>query len=389
MGTSTVRTRGSSAPPWLILAGAAAIFGMAVLWLVAIQGVVRAGRSGPSAPTAGSERFSYVQFGIAVDTVYTASAEAPQQRTEAFEAPHAASYGIVASLSPDGKHIAYNALPPETARPTPDSPADVWVAALDGSRGPTLVASGADLLVRPVWSPSGNTLVFRRSTPQPGIAGDFRLSEVDLVSLAVRDLVLSPGAALFPVGFGPGGGVLYYVRLEPAASDLFALDVGAVEPRFVARLADYLTRDWALSPQGSRLAYLALVLDGGTASSRALVLDLETRQVAPAGSGPGAEFSPVWSATGDELTVGRLTPGAAASGVARRSISDLPALPAPRKGFDVPLAWSSAGGRLAVRAFDGDSITNPGRSTLVLIDESGKRLKIADGEVTFLGWISH
>jgi len=47
----------------------------------------------------------------------------------------------------------------------------------------------------------------------------------------------------------------------------------------------------------------------------------------------------------------------------------------------------SVPGRLAVRAFDGDSITNPGRSTLVLIDEGGKRLKIADGEVTFLGWI--
>jgi len=169
-------------------------------------------------------------------------------------------------------------------------------------------------------------------------------------------------------------------------SDLFALDAGAVESRFVARLADYLTRDWALSPEGSRLAYLALVLDGGSASSRALVLDLETRQVAPAGSGPGDEFGPVWSATGDELTVGRLTPGAAASGVTRRATSDLPPLPPPRKGFDVPLAWSSAG-RLAVRAFDGDSITNPGRSTLVLIDEGGKRLKIADGEVTFLGWI--
>ena len=386
MGTSTIRTRSSSAPLWLVLASGVAILGMAVLWLVAIQGVVRAGRSGPSAATPGGERFAYVQFGIAVDTVYTASAEAPQKRTKVFEAPHAASYGIVASLSPDGKHIAYNALPAETARPTPDSPAEVWVATLDGSRGPTLVASGADLLVRPVWSPGGNTLVFRRSTPEPGSAGNFRLSEVDLVSLAVQDLAFSPGAALFPVGFGPGGGVLYYVRLEPEASDLFALDAGAVESRFVARLADYLTRDWALSPQGGRLAYLALVLDGGTASSRALVLDLETRQVAPAGSGPGAEFSPVWSATGDELTVGRLVPGVVASGVTRRAASDLPPLPAPRRGFDVPVAWSPAGW-LAVRAFDGDSITNPGRSTLVLIDEGGNRLKIADGEVTFLGWI--
>src|SRR3972149_1210494 len=188
MGTSTVRTRGSSPPLWLILAGGAAIFGMAVLWLVAIQGVVRAGRSGPSAATPAGDRFAYVQFGIAVDTVYTASAEAPQKRTKAFEASHAASYGIVASLSPDGKHIAYNALP-----------AEAWVATLDGSRGPTLVASGADLLVRPVWSPGGNTLVFRRSTPEPGSAGDFRLSAVDRVSLVVRDLALSPGAALLAV----------------------------------------------------------------------------------------------------------------------------------------------------------------------------------------------
>jgi hypothetical protein len=59
----------------------------------------------------------------------------------------------------------------------------------------------------------------------------------------------------------------------------------------------------------------------------------------------------------------------------------------PASGFDVPLAHDAAAGAYLVSAFENDSLTAPGRSTLTLVGPDGERKTVAEGEVTLVGWI--
>jgi hypothetical protein len=368
--------RAAFQPVALVLLLAAAVG----LWQVGFRGATEEPAAQPPLPD--EERFLFLEFGTSADAVVLASAADPRRRQALLTVPHAPEFGIVASLSPDRRSLAYTALPPDTSRPAADAPAGLWLAPLDGSAAPSLLAAGLDLLVRPVWSPTGDALVFRRSLTAADRAGEFSLHLVT-TSGEERHLVYSPDTALFPVAFSPDGASLYYVTLSTAGSDLHALDLRRGATERLARLAPDLTRDWALSPDGSRLAYLALDVTRAFVASRALVLDLATDEVeALPGSGRGDEFSPVWRPDGGALAIGRLLAGNAGSGVV---VTAGEAFPAPPSGFDVPAGWSS-GGRLAVRSFAGASLARPGDVVLMIIDAAGRRA-VARGEVTFLGWL--
>ena len=367
------------------------------LWLIAVLGVGLLGvlslslanvlplqtSSGGVAYPAG--RVAYFQFGETADTLWLADPQQPARREKILVLPHAREFGVVPSLAAAGGRFAFTALPPATAEPAPDTPADLWLAALDGQSEPVLLARGVDLLVAPVWSPDGASLVARRS------AGAYQLVALDAASGGERLLVASE-AALFPVAFAPAspagrpdGARLYYVELTRAGSELLAVDLATSATARVARLADGLTRDWALSPAGDRLAYLTLNVDQDSVSTRAFVLDLATTAVTPIGEADADAFSPVWSADG-ALAIGSLRDGRAGAGLIRISDGRASRLPGPARGFDVPLAATSDGG-FVVRAFEGASTAAPGRSVLAVVGAGGRRQTIATGEVTFLGWI--
>jgi hypothetical protein len=228
-----------------------------------------------------------------------------------------------------------------------------------------------------VWSPDGKSVVVRRSD-----AGAYELH-----AIAVGDgrdgLLVSAAAALFPIAFAPGGDKLFYVRLEANASDLYAIDLAGGDASRIARLADGLTRDWALSPAGDKLAYLVLNLSRDRIASRAFVLDLASGRMSVAGPEDADAFSPVWTTAG-ELALGTLS-GEGGGALLRIGADRTDALAPPLRGFDVPLAFSSRAG-FAVRSFEGGSASAPGRSVLTLL-AGGRRITIASGEVTLLGWI--
>ena len=59
----------------------------------------------------------------------------------------------------------------------------------------------------------------------------------------------------------------------------------------------------------------------------------------------------------------------------------------PPQGFDVPLSWSLDGRYLAVRFFEGNSVTNPGRSWVMVVDGGAKRQAISlTSDIEVLGW---
>lgn len=344
-----------------------------------------------AAKAGGSPLLIYSEFGRNSDTIWAASADDPTHRSKLTTVDHAPEYGILPSLSPDGERIAYTVLPSGGSAAI-DAPAEVWLMDSNG-RNRKRLAVDADLPVAPVWSPDGAAVVFRRSSNSDS-GGRFQLVRVTTAGVETKLLDVADG--LFPVGFAPGGS-LYFTRLSTAGTDLGVIRPDGSVAATVAHLSDDFARDWHLSPDGNRLAYLAPRQAGNQVSYGAVVIDLNpgavVRQflVAAAPSGQGDEFNPIWRPDGSEVTIGRLASNAGGgSPVLQMAAAGSPAtraLAAPPRGFDVPLAWSPDAGYLAVRFFDGSSVTNPGRSWVTVIGSDGKRRTVSpNSDVEVMGW---
>lgn len=370
-------------------AGAAAVIAVSafLLWHFAFDS-----REAPTqsiAVATGAPQIVFSEFGPNTDTIWAASADNPSHRTAIAVVEHAPEYGIFPSLSPDGRRIAYTVLPPGGAADI-DAPAELWVINADGSDR-RLLAADADLPVTPVWSPDSGSLVIRRSAPAHNAAGSFRLLRIGL--FGGETLLAQADAALFPVGFSADGAVFYFVRLSPNGTDLGSVASGGGAATAVAHLSDGFARDWRLSPDGTRLAYLAPTSDGVTSFYGAVVLDLAggASMMKAAAIGSKGNFSPVWHPSGQKLTVGRVGEAGRPAGalqIAVAAAGGAQALAAPARGFDVPLAWSPDGGYLAVRSFEGGSPASPGRSWVMLTDGSGERQKLSSvSDVEIAGWI--
>jgi Tol biopolymer transport system component len=327
-------------------------------------------------------RLAYIEFGLTRDTLWLADTSSPGDREQVLTIPHAASYGVLATVSPDGARFAYTALPEDLARPKPDSPAGLWIATLDGRTEPRLLADDIDLLVAPLWTPDGASLVYRRSA-----GGAHMLAITDAEDGAERVLASSEEEALFPIGFSPMGTSLYFAGLsERGGTRLYEVSPATGGEREVATLSASLTRDWALSPDGSRLAYLEIAFTEVAVASRASVLDIATGQTVPVTSPDEVAFGPVWSATG-ELAIGVFDPSTGEASILVFAGESSSRLDGPPEGFDVPLAYDPVTGSYVARTFENDSVTAPGRSSLTLIGPGGERTTIAEGETSLVGWI--
>jgi Tol biopolymer transport system component len=357
---------------WLFALAAVGIVGLAT------AAVVRFGPlSGSPAARDGALKtgLAYFAFDDTADTLYIADPDQPAHRSKVFVAPHASEYGVVPSLSPDSKRIAYTSLPVDTVAPSPETPAGLWLKSLSDTDAPKLIARDVDLLVHPAWSPDSANVVYRRSQDSNGA-----LFVLNVVTSGGRDLVSSDKAGLFPIGFSRDGANLYYTTVLTDGSDLYSIPLAGGTPRLVAHLADSLTRDWALSPDKTKLAYLQVSFDGGLAASKALLADLTTGTTTPVTDEQDDAFSPTWGADG-RLVVGTL----GEKGAAVVTLNG-PRIESPASGFDVPLLVRDQG--IVVQGFTGASASNPGDSTLTYIAADGSRRPIATGEVTFLGWVA-
>ncbi|MEX2158124.1 MAG: hypothetical protein WEB04_01855 [Dehalococcoidia bacterium] len=332
----------------------------------------------PALPEANAPLVVYTEFASSADALWVADPDDPSDRTQLALVPHAANYGIVASLSPDAPRVAYTVLPTSAADPAPDVPAQLWVLDL-ASADASLVADGIDLLVAPVWSPSGDAVVVRRSTWSDDVGGHFELLRVALDGTS--NTLVSSSDGLFPIDFTPDGGAVYYASIGAGGTDLLraSLAGAAAASETVAHLSDGFARDWELSPDGSALAYL---VDGPAGIAfEAKILDLGSGAAGQAIAGEPLEaFSPAWTPDGT-LTLGRTEGAAQVEGGAALS------LPKPNGGFDAPLSWSPDGAHLALRAFEGASVSEPGASRVVIANGSTRHVLADTGDLTVLGWL--
>jgi Tol biopolymer transport system component len=377
MEVRTTSPQASTLATWLV-----AVLGAGLLVILLLSFILE-GNNSNIGPVAGasSPRVAYFEFGANSDTLWVADPSKPGARSRLLSIDHAPDYGAIPSVSPDGTAFAYTVLAPNTAAPKTSTPAGLWVAELKAGAAPRRLAQNADLLVKPVWSPDGSDIVYRRTDGQNSV----------LVIRPVgggeeRVLGYSSTSALFPVGFTDKGESLYYIDLnEETGSRLFSVALESGVSSYVASLSLGLTRDWALSPDAQQLAYLEIALDTNSVASRAYVIDLARGTPEPLTSGPSTAFGPVWDRAGS-LVLGTLNEAQGSAGLlvvdqaARRLIAG------PGHGFEVPLSTSPDGSGYVVRSFENASATSPGRSSLTLVGADGTRRIIATGEVTFVGW---
>ena len=378
MQAKTTSPQAGSLATWLV-----AILGVGLLVILLLSFVLER-QTGPSSPVAGvgsSSRIAYFEFGRDADTLWLANPADLSDRKRLFAVQHAPEFGVVPSVAPDGRSFVYTALAPNTPAPSPNAPAGLWHAPVSANATPRLIAPNVDLLVEPVWSTNSKSLVYRRSTP----AG-YALAILPIAGGEERVLATSETSALFPVGFAKTEASIYYVMIdESAGSRLFEVDLATGVSDFVTTLSLGLTRDWSLSPDGTKVAYLEIGIGPDEVSSRALVFDFAAAKAEAVTNRTTAAFSPVWSADGD-LVVGSLDEANRTAGLLTVDTSTRTMLGGPARGFEVPLAVGPGGSSYIVRAFENASSYSPGRSSLALVGADGVRQTIATGEVTFVGW---
>lgn len=326
----------------------------------------------------------FVEFGRTTDAIRIAPITDPADARTVATVAHAEGFGIYAALSPDGQRVAYTVVPPTEGEPSVDSPAELRIIQAD--TGDQVLATGADLLVPPVWSPESDAVVFRRSVPAEGSAGTFDLVRIDLAGNETT--LVSSTAGLFPIGYAEGD--LYYAAVSPSGTDLYRYDGG---PVFVAHLSDDVARDWRLSPDGTKLAYLVMQERNGAFGSTVRVYDLT-------GAGLGGfavlndrdaagpdEFGPIWNPTTGGLTLGRLEETAPSSMVEVGPDGTERAVSTTDRGFDVPVSWSPDGSYLIFRWFLGDSAESAGPSRLHLLAPDGERQLLSiNSDIQIIGW---
>ena len=392
-----------------------------------VSGTPTATPQPPLEPT--SYRFLYSEFGADADIVWSIKPDDPTDRMQVAKVPHKAGWAITPALSPDGKKIAYTVMPDEALRS--DTDADAYI--LDIASGkPKQVAKGVDLLTAPSWAPDGGLLFLRRkdgeyvtvilvdlSEPKPGDAE--KPPPVRTVLRQHESDVLS----YIPLGFDAKTATLYFVQIQggtesgsylgryrPASGEAVATATatatatgGSPPPApspnaplagdvlFV--LSDQIARDYALSPDAARVAFLVPGLVQGQFVSRTYIADVKSEDVSalpsPAGLAPGDQLSPAWHPDGGRLAIGQLPSGSEPGRVAVVPLDGGQPLflTPPDKGFDQPLSWSPDGKFLAVTSFSGESLANPGSGRLVFVSVNGQRPAAPKGaEIRPVGWLA-
>jgi WD40 repeat protein len=400
-----------------------------------VSGTPTATPQPPLEPT--SYRFLYSEFGAEADIIWSIKPDATSDRVEVAKIPHKAGWAITAALSPDGKKIAYNAMTDDGLFPN----ADAVTYILDLASGKSeLVAEGVHLLTTPRWSPDGGLLFLRRNVDEDVtvILVDLREPEENGEPAAEQDqppplrTVLrrheSDVLSYIPLGFDARSATMYFVQIQggtesgsylgrygPATGEAVATATAIADATATAApatptpipspsplpgdvflvLSDQIARDYALSPDAGRVAFLVPGLVQGQFVSRTYVADITSKDVSalpsPAGLTPSDQLSPAWHPDGKSVAIGQLPsdgePGRVA--VVPLDGSEPLCLPPPDKGFDQPLSWSPDGKFLAVTSFSGDSLGNPGPSRLVFVSVNGQRPAAPEGaEIRAVGWLA-
>lgn len=297
-----------------------------------------------------------------VDVISVVWAENPSAATEIARVPHLDGFTSTGAVSPDGKRVALVTVDAGSAARPGASLIFVNLETGELFRG----AIDVEPLQTPVWTSDGTAAVVTRAT-STGI-------DVVHVSVDAKETVLgsySGVLGVYPLGFDGSGALLQVVidgrgsTVQRAGSDL-------------VHLGPHITRDWALSGDGSQVAYIEVNTESGLEYvARTATLDASAGVQAQA---LGIDLSALGAAWNPAT-------GSAEFGIEPQAGVQMQALTVEGGaaiGFDVPLAYSKDGEVLAVTHWSGDSFEAPGVGGVYLVGSDG-RWAIGGG-ARFLGW---
>ncbi len=201
------------------------------------------------------------------------------------------------SLSPDGRWIAYAALPNREA-----SKKDIFLLDVGGEREVVVISHAADD-IGPMWTPDGRGIVFL--SDRSGAVGLWFVRITDGRAIGAPQLVKPDlGRRVFPLGMSAAGS--YFYAVQSGGGDIAVVPFDPVTGRPVGTpkviSERYVgTNEWPVwSPDGSSLAYLS---NRGQMSPRAFVLHsmaTGTERDIPLPTGYSARV-PRWSPDGRSL----------------------------------------------------------------------------------------
>lgn len=213
-------------------------------------------------------------------TLWAVNPADPRRRLSLATVEHADGWGLRASTSADGRHIAYLTLPPgshDAARQ-----AELWL--YDVAAGaPRRLDGGLDLLGTPVWAPDGSLVVARRITPS-GQRSDIGLLGYPVSGSATPQTLASVTDVDWGGAIGWWQGVLIYASIDAGGTYLHA---GGPAPML---LTTGIARDFRLDAAKGHLGFTAIA---GPGQALAGTLDVASRRVAtvPKGSAPQRDSS--------------------------------------------------------------------------------------------------
>ena len=296
-------------------------------------------------------------------TLWLAHADDPDKRSRLADIAHARGWDIEASVNPIQPAVAVLAIPPGGWDPA--SHASLLVISEDGVRR---LATNLELRGGLLWSDDGRHLVGQRAgivlvldASSGAVVADWKPTR----SHSAHPVALTHDT-LWVATVQSSGTLIAEVRLTDSG-------LATVER---VKLSDGVTRDWTLSPDGSRLAF-----------TEQHGLDLRVR-VVPLHNDDPHLVSSSWSVAERSSSDSRDDVGPSASPVWRPDGQlDIGSWDeaTSETGFTLPIAWDQSGEWLALRSLDG---SGPGRVT-------GKRLAFqgpdgalvqAPDDLSFVGW---
>lgn len=352
-----------------VLFAAAVIVVTLVAWAVLLTRTASDDRSSrPVAPFPSSiGSVAYAIAGRGLDTVYVRRVGgAPGEAVAVASFPYLFAH-LHGSASPAGDLLAIVHLD------TPGPGARLALLNI-ASREVRDIEGTFDYLTAVAWRQDGRQIAVVQSVP--GAAGEPPRStsvvEVDVQTGETREAArFESPLEVVPVGYSLGGDRLFIVVVDQAGSSLWEQRAGQL--RRLAILSPGPTRHWSLSPDGSRLAFVArLGLGERTYAGRVVVIATGAiSDVAHSGDQLGSTWRP-----------GSPVPDFGGPG------GSLQLTGATEGGYVVPMQWAPDGSSLVVATYLANSVPAPAPSFEIVTPTT--RVKLADGEtVLFLGYAAN
>ncbi len=276
------------------------------------------------------------------------------------------------AASPPGDRLAVLAIPQDGSLQAGTPYAELSVVSVaTGERRP--LEGRFDPLSTILWSPRGDRVGLVRSLPPDGTGRrSSTVVEVPVDTGAETPLASFPSAfEVAPIGYSADGARLFIVVIDANGSTLWVKRDNKLSR--AGSLSGGRTRDWSLSPDGARVAYIDVL----SASDRAYAG--RTFGIATGASTesnePGNQLGVAWR------------PGLQVADFGSPAGSVWHITPAPAQPvFVVPLAWSPDGSALAAAIYPiADGRLDASGGSLEIVSPH-RRASMEDG-ARFLGWV--